>query len=147
MTRLLRAVLPLVVLLAATGRPLSAQAPPAPLERFVQTVGQLWMDGNAGTIAAVVQDGQLLLDTGRGGESVNGRHAAAALRELFGESETVSVRPVRVTLAGGQPPRGFGELAWVFRARGSPVTQTRSVYVGAVWTGRDWRISEIRLMP
>lgn len=139
----------LLALCAVVGSPRDLRAQAAsPIERFVQTVGYLWGIGDAEALADLArEDGSLLLDTGRGTESVNARHAAAALRALFGERESVSVRPVRVTLSGGSPLRGFGELAWTSRSRGAPVRQTRTVYVGAVWTGRAWRISELRLMP
>lgn len=145
MTR--RALLPaLLVLLAAS--PLRAQGAPSPLERFVGTVAYLWSVGDADALADLVpEEGQVLLDTGSGSEAVNGRHAAAALRALFGDRQAATVRPVRATLSGGQPVRGFGELAWVYRVRGAPMTQARNVYVAAVWTGRGWRLSEIRLMP
>jgi hypothetical protein len=78
---------------------------------------------------------------------MDARHAAAALRSLLGGRTTDSMRPVRVTFAGGSPPRGFGEFEWRSRSGGAPITQARSVYVGAVWTSEGWRIDEVRIMP
>ncbi|HET7041756.1 MAG TPA: hypothetical protein VFI13_07045 [Gemmatimonadales bacterium] len=146
MTRLAPLLLALLGLLAAT--PLHAQATQAQLERFVGSVAHLWAAGDAGAIADLAPDeGQILLDTGSGSESVNSRHAAAALRALFGDRQAASARLVRATLAGGRPARGFGQLEWAFRARGAPMTQSQTVYIGAVWTGSQWRISEIRVIP
>lgn len=146
MTRAAPLLVALFALLAAA--PLRAQSTPTPLERFVGTVAYLWGVGDAEGIADLVpEQGQVVLDIGSGTESVNSRHAAAALRALFGDRQGASARLVRATLSGGQPVRGFGQLEWTFRTRGAPVPRTRTVYVGAVWTGTDWRISEIRLLP
>jgi hypothetical protein len=128
--------------------PASAQNAPVPLEEFVQQVAWLW---NMGDVAALVDllplRDRVVLDTGSGSEAVAPRHAAAALRALFDARETSDARTVRVTLAGGDPPRGFGQLEWSFRSRGAPTSQTRSIYIGALWQGSAWRISEIRIMP
>lgn len=145
----MRALLPalaLASLLLAPAR-LAAQDD-APLGDFIQQVAHLWDGGDAVALVALAADAdQILLDTGSGTEAVEARHATAALRELFGERESVGVRPTRVTLAGGRPERGFGELSWSYRPRGGPVPQTRSVYVGTVRDAEGWRITELRIMP
>ena len=142
-TMLLAILLSLVVGAA----PATGQAP-APIEDFVRRVSYLWEAKDVDNLVDLVTDSEpVVLDRGSGSERVNSRHAAAALRALFSDLESVSVRPVKATLAGGQPVRGFGELTWVYRARGAPGEQTRSVYVGTVWDGRRWRISELRLLP
>jgi hypothetical protein len=144
-----RTVLCALALLVAAARPLAAQEPPRqPLEEFVQQVAWLW---NMGDVAALVDllplRDRVVLDTGEGTETVNPRHAAAALRALFDARETDDAHAIRVTLAGGDPPRGFGQLVWSFRTRGAPTSQSRSVYVGAVWQESAWRIGELRIMP
>jgi hypothetical protein len=129
-------------------QPVRAQATPEPLGRFVATVAYLWSQGDAEGLADLLpRDGQVLLDVGGGSEAVNARHAAAALRSLFSDHQDASARPVRTNLSGGQPVRGFGEIAWTFRTRRVPIPRSRTVYVGAVWTGDAWHLSEIRLMP
>lgn len=138
-----------IAMASAAPAPAAAQQPPAvPLEEFVQQVAWLW---NMGDVAALVDllplRDRIVLDTGSGTETVQPRHAAAALRALFDSREGSAARAVRVTIAGGDPPRGFGELAWSFRARGAPTSQIRSVFVGAVWQGDAWRINELRVMP
>jgi hypothetical protein len=141
----------LLALALVPALPVRAQRGPearAPLETFVMQVSHLWSEGDAGGLMELApDDGQVVLDTGSGTQAVNGRHAAAALRALFSERESVSARPVRVTLAGGSPPRGFGEVAWTYRTRGAPGAQTRTVYVGAVWEGTAWKLRELRILP
>jgi hypothetical protein len=145
MRALSSAALLLLVGLLAGGAPAAAQQ--RPIEGFVQQVAQLWQAGDAAGVAALAPRGGMVLDTGGGTQTVNSRHAAAALRALFAQRESVATRPARVTLAGGSPPRGFGELAWSFRTRGASSPQTRSVYVGAVWENDGWRVGELRVMP
>jgi hypothetical protein len=147
--RLPALLLGMLLLSLAGVPPAAAQRPGAtPLGDFIKEVAYLWSGGDARALAELMPaEAQVLLDTGRGMEAVETRHAAAALRELFAGRESVSVRPVRVTVAGSRPPRGFGELAWSFRNRGAPGAQTGSVYVGVIWSDAGWRISELRLMP
>jgi hypothetical protein len=71
---------------------------------------------------------------------------AAALRELFRDRTTVSVRPTQVTIAGGQPLSGFGQLSWVSRPRGVSDNESTSVYVGAVWENGGWKVRELRVL-
>lgn len=145
-----RALVLLAALLALVAIPAGARAQerPAPLEAFVAQVARLWAAGDAGAIAALApEDGRILLDVGADGPGdVQARHAAAALRGLFAGRETVSVRPTQVTISGGDPVRGFGELAWTSRGRGVSDAQAGVVYLGVVWEGRAWRIREIRLL-
>lgn len=142
-----RLLLVLMVVLALPGR-LVAQGRPAPLEDFVARVAQLWGSGDASALVALApSDGRLVVDLGGdGGGAVEGRHAAAALRALFGRRESVSVRANQVTLSGGTPPRGFGELSWTSREHGVRETDRSVIYVGAEWVDGAWRIRELRLM-
>lgn len=146
-----RATLLLLSLLAAGALPLGAQESresPVPLETFVQQITYLWTQGDVGGLLELAaEEGRVVLDTGSGTETVNSRHAAAALRALFSDRESVSARPVRITLAGGSPPRGFGEVSWTYRSRSAPGPQTRSLYVGAVSQGGGWRLTELRILP
>jgi hypothetical protein len=143
--RLLPTLLCTLALLAP--RALVAQQP-APLDGFVASVARMWAAGDAGGITALAPaDGRIVLDLGDGqAEAVEARHVAAALRELFRDRATVSVRPTQVTIAGGQPLSGFGELSWTSRPRGVSDTEATSVYVGAVWEGGGWKLRELRVL-
>lgn len=129
-------------------RGLAAQQDASSLATFVATVSRLWAGGDADEIVALApEDGRILLDlAGEGPGEVQTRNAAAALRRLFGERETVSVRASRVTVSGGTPLRGFGELAWIARPRGVTDTLSSVVYVGTVWEDGSWRIRELRVL-
>jgi len=128
-------------------RALAAQRT-APLEGFVASVARMWAAGDAGGITGLAPaDGRIVLDLGNGqAGAVEARHVAAALRELFRDRSTVSVRATQVTIAGGQPLSGFGELSWTSRPRGVTDSETRSVYVGAVWEDGAWKVRELRLL-
>lgn len=129
-------------------RAAAAQQPPAPLQNFIASVARLWADGNAEAIVELAApDGRILLDlAGEGPGEVQERNAAAALRRLFNDRETVTTRTTQVAISGGTPLRGFGELTWVARPRGVTDTQASVVYVGAVWDGRAWRLRELRVL-
>lgn len=129
--------------------PVPAQEPEAaPLEQFVNRVAHLWEAKDVDRLVDLVSEAeQMVLDRGGGVERVSGRHAAAALRSIFADLESVSVEPAKAAVSGGRPLRGFGELTWVYRARGGPGEQTVSVYVGTIWDGRYWRIGELRIIP
>jgi hypothetical protein len=138
-------LLGLLLLFAAA--PLGAQAPSEPLERFVVQVARLWAAGDAAALVDLApSNSRIVLDLGENLGAVQPRHAAAALRALFGERETSTIRPTRVTHAGGQPARGFGEMAWTSRSRGMSDAQTVTLYVGTVWEDRGWRIRELRIL-
>lgn len=138
-------VMLLAVFALAVPRAAAAQTP---LGAFVAGVGRLWAAGDAGALTDLAPaDGRIVLDLGDGrAESVEARHVAAALRDLFRGRESVAVRSSQATLAGGQPPRGFGELVWVSRPRGVSDSETSTVYVGAVWEGGAWKIRELRIL-
>lgn len=147
--RILR-VLALLLLLAAPAT-LGAQEPSgeARLEGFIARVARLWGSGDAAALAALAPPGgRMVLEVpGEGAGPVQERHAAAALRALFAERESVAARPGRVTVAGGDPLQGFGEIAWQSRPRGVSRPRASTVYVGAVWQGGEWRIRELRVLP
>lgn len=144
--RLVSLFLPLVMLVLLP-RALAAQQP-APLENFVARIASLWSRADADAIVALAPaDGRIQLDLiGDGPGEVQERHAAAALRGLFGERENVSVRPRQVTISGGAPVRGFGELTWLSRPRGVSDNLSSIIYVGAVWEDGAWRLRELRVL-
>lgn len=138
----------LALLAAAAPSPSSAQTPPASLGVFIDQVAGLWNETDvSGFLTLVRDDGRFLLDTGSGTETVNVRHAAAALRALFAERETVAAHVIRATVAGERPLSGFGEISWTFRGRGAPGEQARVIYVAVVHDAEAWRVTELRILP
>ena len=152
MPTMLTRFLPLALVLLAAGvapRPAAAQdEPAAALEAFVALVARHWAAEDADAIAALAaSEGRVVLDlAGEGPGEVRGRHAAAALRRLFGRREHVEVRVRPVRISGGTPLRGFGELTWSARPEGVTDTMVSTVYVGAVWEDGAWRLRELRVL-
>lgn len=146
----LPALLALLLLLAGAA-PLRAQGGGGEprLEDFVARVARLWEAEDASALAALAPSGgRMVLEVGgEGAGPVQGRHVAAALRSLFADRESVSVRPARVTVAGGEPLQGFGEIAWISRSRGVSAPRSATVYVGVVRERDGWRIRELRVLP
>lgn len=138
----------LLALVAPRALAAQQQSNAASLSGFVGTVARLWSAGDADALVELApSDGRILLDlAGEGPGEVQPRNAAAALRRLFGERETVTVRPTGATVSGGTPLRGFGELTWVARPRGVSESLSSVVYVGAVWEENAWRVRELRVL-
>jgi len=74
------------------------------------------------------------------------RQAAAALKRLFEDRETLSARPGKGGITEGDPRRAFVEISWVSRTRGSRIEERTTVVLALVEEGNEWRITEIRLM-
>lgn len=146
--RALRSFALLLLLFAGAVSGAAAQDRATPLEPFIARVAQLWEEGRADALVELAPaDGRMVLDLGgQGAGPVAGRNAAAALRDLFSGRHTVSTRATRVTLSGGRPLSGFGEMAWVSRSRGTTVPRTSTVYVGVAWEDGEWRIRELRIL-
>jgi hypothetical protein len=143
-----RAALALVALLVAAPAPLGARAETQEdLSAVLATLAALWARGDANALAAFGASHGIDLEIQ--GESlgrVSGRKAAAALRHIFANQETVSVLASRTSRVTGTDHSAFGELTWVVRARGSVVPQRTTVFLGLVREGRTWRVSQIRIL-
>lgn len=126
-------------------------AAPAQAQRLDQTmarVAAMWARGDVRGLTrhAAASGFALRLDASPSGP-VGSRQAAAALRRLFEDGETLSVRPGIAKVVGGEPTRAFGELEWITRPRGTTIPERRTVFVALVREGDGWRVTEIRVMP
>lgn len=116
------------------------------LAPVAERIAQAWGRNDVARIAALVAS------TGVSVELVAGERvgplppdqAAAVLRTLFSERETVSSHSALVRDTGGNPRRGFLELAWTSRARGTSEPETSTVFLAMVVETGEWRITEIR---
>lgn len=118
------------------------------LDAAMQRVAKMWERGDVrGLTASAAASGFALeFDAGRS-RPVTSRQAAAALRRLFEDQETVSVKPGVTRMVGGRPQRAFGELEWITRPRGTTIPERRTVFVAFVREDQGWRVTEIRVMP
>jgi hypothetical protein len=141
-----RRALPLLFLLliASAG---SARAQEPELERVLDRLADFWARGNAQGVATLVAEAGLSLEIdGAAIGPLHRRQAAALLRRIFDDRQTVSVRTAMAQVVGGRPRRAFGELAWVTRARGTTVPEPRVVFLALVHEEDGWRITQIRLL-
>jgi hypothetical protein len=116
------------------------------LEPTVRRIVRAWERADVGTIGAIADRNGLSLDIG--GQNVGPlqpRQAAAALRRLFDERETISVRAGMHKIVGGQPSRAFFEITWTTRTRGTSIPQRSTIFFAFVLDD-EWRITEIRLI-
>ena len=118
------------------------------LEDTMARVAAMWARSDVrGLTQSAARSGFALeLDANSSGP-VGSRQAAAALRRLFEDSETVTVRPGLARVVGGEPTRAFGELEWITRPRGTTIPERRTIFIALVREGRGWRVTEIRIMP
>lgn len=120
---------------------------PDGLNGLLDTLAVLWARGDAAAIAAHGAEHGLDLEIhGETMGPLEGRRAAAALRQLFGGQETVSVRTGSATRIVGADDRAFGELVWVVRVPGAAVTEDNRIFVALVRQVGRWRVSQIRIL-
>ncbi|MDX1674223.1 MAG: hypothetical protein R3314_05405 [Longimicrobiales bacterium] len=126
----------------------AARQQQADLAGLLEAIAAYWEDGNAAALAEHGAGAGLELEiAGQLVGSLNGRRAAAALRQLFGGQVTVRVETASVATVVGAEDRAFGELIWEVRMPGAAVTESRKVFVALVREERAWRISQIRILP
>lgn len=138
------AALAALFLLASVG---AAGAQEADLDQVLSRLAASWARGDAAALAALGARAGLSLDVD--GEPVGPlapRQAAAVLRRIFEERETITLRHGMAQLVGGTPLRAFGELAWVMRAHGTTIPERATIFLALVREDDDWRITQIRLL-
>jgi hypothetical protein len=112
-----------------------------------QRVAAAFQRQDVGVLGSQAARGGLSIDLS--GERVgpfSGRQAATALKRFFDERETVSISLGNLRETGGDPRRGYVELNWVIRSRGSRIPERSTVVVALELDHDQWRITEIRLM-
>jgi hypothetical protein len=128
-----------VLVLALPG---SAQDLQQALERAAAALHR----GDASGLARLAANGGISVDVdGRSVGPLGARQAAAVIRRLFEDRESVGVRTNMSRGVGGDPPRAFGEIAWTTRTRGTTIPERATIFVAFVHEDDQWRITEIRL--
>lgn len=137
----MRVILALAAILLA-----AADARAQPVRPTVDNLARSWGRADAGSIAAVsARSGVSIEIEGDKHGPLNQRQVAAVLRRLFDERETVQVRPGMARTVDGSPDRGFGEISWTVRMRGTTEPRRSTVFVGLVKEDERWRVTEIRV--
>lgn len=134
-----------LLLLGAVG---PADAAGQELKGALEQVAAAWARGDATAVANHAAPAGVALEVdGSPSGPFPPRQAAAVLRRVFEDRVTVSVQVGLNKEVGGEPARGFGELNWVVRVRGTTIPERVSVFVALVKVDGRWQVSEIRLMP
>jgi hypothetical protein len=140
MTRVLSVAAVFAVALATSAK---AQELPSVVDR----VAAAWGRGDANGIVAFAARSGVSLDVdGDPVGPLGTRQAAAVLRRLFDNHETVNATTGRAKVVGGSPEKGFGEISWTARVRGTSIPERSSVFIALVREDDRWRITEIRVM-
>lgn len=117
------------------------------LGRLLDTLAELWTRGDAAALVAHGADAGLDLEIhGQSMGLLEGRRAAAALRQIFGALETVSVKAGSAGRVVGAEDHAFGEFIWVVRMPGGMVSEHNRIFVALVREGDEWHVSQIRIL-
>ena len=135
--------LALIVLFALAPTGAAAQH----VERVMDRLTGLWARGDASSISTLSADGGVMFNTdGKPTGPLSTRQVAAMLKRFFDDRETLSVRMMTAQIVGGNPARGFGEISWVTRARGTTIPEKTGIFVALSLEDGQWRITEIRFV-
>ena len=116
------------------------------VESVMDQFASYWASGDASSIASLAAENGITLDLERKRSGpLRERQAAAVLRNLFEQRETIQVRRAAPQMVGGQPPRAFGEVTWMMQPRGTTIPERVTVFVAWVLQKDRWRVTEIRL--
>jgi hypothetical protein len=139
-----RAALLALVALAAIG---AGPAAGQDLNQALGRVASAWHRGDAAAITRLAASSGISIDVdGRSVGPLAPRQAAAVLRRVFEDRESVNARGNMTRSVGGSPQRAFGEIAWTTRARGTTIPERATLFVAFVREDEGWRITEIRLI-
>lgn len=131
---------------------LAVLLPPAPaaaqdLEQTLGRVAAAWHRGDAHAITRLAARGGISLDVdGRTVGPLGPRQAAAVIRRIFEDCESVGARSNMARTVGGSPASAFGEITWTSRVRGTTIPERATLFVAFVREDDRWRITEIRII-
>lgn len=117
------------------------------LDHALDRVASAMHRGDANSITALAARAGIAIDVdGHPVGPLGPRQAAAVLRRLFDDRESVGARNIMTREVGGEPTRAFGEIGWTARAKGTTIPERATIFVAFIREDGAWRITEIRLM-
>ncbi len=135
-------------LLFALAVPAGACRAQATLEEAAEAFVERWGGGDVGDLQRMFSAGGVRLQWDlRPLGALDSRHAMAAVHEYLGGRESLAARLTRVEEVGGDPPRGYAEILWESRIRGTSEVVRRTIFVAFVSQGGAWRVTELRVLP
>lgn len=118
------------------------------LDDIVDIIAFAWSHGEARALVAMGARDGIYIETPDGRMGPLGvRQAAAVLRKLFDDRETISIRPGMTQVVGGSPRRAFSEITWITRAPDTTQQERLTVFLELVLENDRWHITQIRLLP
>jgi hypothetical protein len=118
------------------------------LEQAALRFARAWGNGDVDQVMRLLSSrGIRLRLEGMDRNALSARQANAALRDFLRGHEPGEVGLVRAAPVAGTPGRGFAELRWQTRVAGTSHAVVRSLFLGLVLEGGDWRVDELRLLP
>lgn len=136
-----------LIALLLLGLAATARAQEAEIEQVLGRLGTAWARGDAAALAGLAARAGVSIEIlGDRVGPLSPRQAAAVLRRIFDNRETVTLRHGMAQVVGGMPPRAFGELAWVARADGTTIPERATIFVALVREEDEWRVTQIRLL-
>lgn len=118
------------------------------LDDIVLHLTDAWAHGDARAVVALSTRDGLLIETrdSRTGP-LGSRQAAAVLRRLFEDRQTISIKPGMTQVMSGTPRRAFAEITWITRAPDTTEMERLTVFIEFVLADERWQITQIRLLP
>ncbi|HKJ93826.1 MAG TPA: hypothetical protein VJ957_11725 [Longimicrobiales bacterium] len=117
------------------------------LDRAMSRLVRQWAEGDAAGLAARASSGGLSIELdGRPSGPLHTRQAAAALRRLFDQRETMSISRGMSGEVAGDASSAFIEFDWVVRMRGTTIPEHVTVFIALKRQDVAWRVTEIRVL-
>ncbi|HEX6694188.1 MAG TPA: hypothetical protein VF035_05825 [Longimicrobiales bacterium] len=132
-----------VILLLSARAELHAQA----ADGFMARVAAAWRKSDAEAVSLLGDQAGIAIEVdGRHVGSIAPRQAAAVLRRVFADRESLSAVAGTARTMPGNARRAYAEIVWEYRVRGTTQPVKANVFIAAARDGAAWRITEIRLM-
>jgi hypothetical protein len=142
-TRSRAALFGALLLLLVSARGASAQELDITLDR----IATAWHKGDAAAITAFAARAGISVDAdGNPVGPLGPRQAAAVLRRVFDDRESLGARNIMTRDVGGEPARAFGEIGWTARTKGTTIPERATIFVAFVREDGAWKVTEIRIM-
>ena len=118
------------------------------LDDIVLHIADAWAHRDAKALVALsVREGISIETRSTRAGPLGSRQAAAVLRRVFEERETISIRPRITQIVGGNPLRAFSEITWIARAPDTTEPERGIIFLELVLLDERWQITQIRLLP
>jgi hypothetical protein len=142
-TRARIALVSALLFVLVSARAASAQE----LDLALDRIAAAWHKGDAAAITALAARAGISIDSdGNPVGPLGPRQAAAVLRRVFDDRESLGARNIMTRDVGGEPARAFGEIGWTARAKGTTIPERATIFVAFVREDGAWRVTEIRIM-